>query len=249
MDQVAEPVVSRRQGGWDDESAYVLHSYPFKETSLIVEAFTRNFGRIGLVARGARRPKSSLRGLLMQFQPLSLSWGGKSELRTLHRAESRAGHLQLGGRSLMCGFYLNELLLKLLPREDAHQGLFLAYEAALETLRGDTPPSWALRRFEKSLLRELGYGLALERDTHGQPVRAQAQYAYLVERGPVPLGEVPASASVQVSGKTLLDLACDDYRDPVTLQQGRTLMRYVLSHHLGGQALHTRQLLRDMLQL
>jgi len=249
VNEAAHPVVRRRQGAWDEEPAYVLHSYPFKETSLIVEAFTRNFGRIGLVARGARRPRSSLRGMLMQFQPLSLSWGGKAELRTLHRAECEAGHLQLNGLSLMCGFYLNELLLKLLPREDAHQGLYLAYELALSTLRSDAPPAWALRRFEKSLLRELGYGMALDVDTRGRPIRADAHYSYLVERGAVLLEEAPADAAVELTGKTLLDLASDDYRDPVSLQQGRALMRYVLNHHLNGQALHTRQLLRDMQQL
>jgi len=238
-----------RRGVADDEPGFMLHSYPFKETSLIVEAFTRGFGRIGLVARGARRPKSALRGVLMQFQPLTLSWSGKSELRTLHRAEWAAGHAQLGGLSLLCGFYLNELLLKLLPREDPHEGLYLAYELALETLRSGTPAASALRRFEKSLLRELGYGMPLDHDASGRPVLPDRQYAYVVERGPVPLEEAGASPPVELAGKTLLDLAHDDYRDATTLQQGRTLMRYVLNHYLGGQALHTRQLLRDMQQL
>ena len=125
--------------GRDDEPAYVLHAYPFKETSLVVEVFSRNFGRLGLVARGARRPRSALRGLLMAFQPLSLDWAGKSELRTLHRAERLAGHAQLAGMSLMCGFYLNELLLKLVPREDPHEGLYLAYEAALQLAQRSAP--------------------------------------------------------------------------------------------------------------
>src|SRR5215470_12770668 len=94
-----------RRGVHDDEPGYVLHMYPFRETSLVVETFTRHWGRLGLVARGARRPRSSLRGILMAFQPLTLSWSGKAELRTLHGAEWLAGHPQLAGMSLMCGFY------------------------------------------------------------------------------------------------------------------------------------------------
>lgn len=238
-----------RPGVRDDEPAYVLHSYPFKETSLVVEVFTRNLGRLGLVARGARRPRSSLRGLLMAFQPLSLSWAGKAELRTLHRAEWLAGGPQLSGLSLMCGFYLNELLLKLLAREDPHEGLYLAYEEALEAFRGAEPPAWALRRFEKRLLRELGYGMLLDRDVAGDPIRRDANYAYLLERGPQLVSEPGPAATVELSGKTLLDMAADDYHDPLTLQQSRALMRLVLNHHLGGQVLHTRQLLREMQQL
>src|SRR5512139_4219305 len=104
----------------DDEPAFVLHAYPYRETSLIVEAFTEAHGRIALVARGAKRPRSELRGLLQGFQPLLLSWSGAGELKTLARAEWRGGMSRLGGSALVCGFYLNELLIKLLPREDPH---------------------------------------------------------------------------------------------------------------------------------
>ena len=238
-----------RRGVHDDEPAYVLHMYPFKETSLVVEVFTRRLGRLGLVARGARRPRSSLRGVLMAFQPLVLSWSGKAELRTLHGAEWLAGHPQLAGLSLMCGFYLNELLLKLLAREDPHDGLYLAYDEALRALRGTRPPAWVLRRFEKMLLRELGYGMLLERDAAGEAIRREATYTYQVERGPEVAQGPVADDVVTLSGKTLLDMAGDDYRDPLTLQQSRALMRFVLNHYLGGQPLHTRQLLLEMQQL
>jgi DNA repair protein RecO (recombination protein O) len=248
--RVARPVGGERErrGIRDDEAGYVLHSYPFKETSLVVEVFSRNLGRLGLVARGARRPKSSLRGLLMAFQPLSLSWSGKAELRTLHRAERQAGHAQLAGLSVMCGFYLNELMLKLLAREDPHEGLYLAYEEALAAFRAGDPPARALRRFEKKLLRELGYGMQLERDIAGDPIRPEASYTYLLERGPELVSMRASAPQVELSGKTLLDIAADDYRDLLTLQQSRALMRFVLNHYLGGQVLHTRQLLREMQQ-
>jgi DNA repair protein RecO (recombination protein O) len=238
-----------RRGIRDDEPAYVLHSYAFKETSLVVEVFSRNFGRLGLVARGARRPKSALRGVLMAFQPLSLSWAGRAELRTLHSAQWRAGHKPLAPASLMCGFYLNELLLKLLARDDPHEGLYLAYEEALEAFGGGEPPARVLRRFEKQLLRELGYGMPLDRDVLGDPIRPDASYTYVLERGPALLSEGGPVPPVELCGKTLLDLAADVYSDPLTLQQSRALMRFVLNHYLGGQELHTRQLLRELQQL
>ena len=108
----------------DHEPGYVLHTYPYKETSLIVEAFTRKFGRVSLLARGARRPRSAMRGVLLSFQSLTLSWSASAELGTLMRAEWSGALRPLRGRGLMSGFYLNELLLRLLPREDPHEALF-----------------------------------------------------------------------------------------------------------------------------
>jgi DNA repair protein RecO (recombination protein O) len=234
----------------DTEPGYVLHAYAFKETSLVVELFTRNFGRMGLVAKGARRPASPLRGTLMAFQPLLLAWSGKSELKVLHRAEWQGGHAQLAGLPLICGFYLNELLLKLMARDDPHPGLYGHYEAALATLREGDPPATVLRRFERRMLAELGYGLVLTHDVHGEPLQTDATYFYSLERGPVDADEgSPAPDSPELTGKALLDMDRDDYADAATLQQARALMRYVVNHYLGGKPLHTRQLLREMQQL
>jgi DNA repair protein RecO (recombination protein O) len=232
----------------DQQPAFVLHSYPFRESSLVVEAFTRAAGRIALVARGARRAQSVLRGSLRAFQPLLLTWGGKSELRTLYKAEWQGGVPQLRGGGLMCGFYLNELLLRFLAREDAHEALFDAYRDSIVALAaaGDLSPT--LRRFEKALLREMGYALSLEREASGEPLDPRRTYAYVIERGPVPADQV-RSPAIEVSGKTLLDLACDNYADPTTLQQGKLLMRQLVGHYLGSRTLHTRQLLLDLQQL
>lgn len=245
--QAARPAAGRH----DAEPAFVLHAYPFRETSLIVEAFSRNFGRLGLVAKGARRPKSSLRGLLLAFQPLLLSWSGKSELRILTRAEWQGGQPALPGLALICGFYLNELLLKLLPRDDPHERLFDYYQQALLALAREPEPAAVLRRFELRLLTELGYGLLLEREADsGAPVRPGQAYAYLPERGPVPFADTGAAeTTVELRGKTLLDMARDDYSDPLTQAESKALMRLVINHHLGGGSLHTRQLLRDLKQL
>lgn len=226
------------------EPGYVLHSYPFKETSLVVEVFTRDLGRIGLVAKGARRPRSALRGTLMAFQPLLLSWSGKSELRILHRAEWAAGYPQLSGLALVCGFYLNELVLKLTQRDDPHEATYDGYELALSGLRAGDAVAPVLRRFERHMLADLGYGLTLTQDAHGADIDAAGRYVYVPERGAVPVAA--GAQETEVVGKTLLDMARDDYSDPVTMQQSRAVMRLVINHHLGGQVLHTRQLLRDM---
>lgn len=226
----------------------MLHSYPYRETSLIVETFTRNHGRVPLLARGARRPRSILRGLLLSFQSLLLTWSGKSELRTLHKAEWQGGLSALRGESLLCGFYLNELVIKLLPREVPHERLFEDYQQSIFDLATHSQRAATLRRFEKQLLKEIGYALILDHDIEtGDPIRPELDYSYLIERGPVPInGDDPP---LRLSGTTLIDLMQDDYSNPLTLQQGRALMRLLINHHLNGQTLHTRQLLSDLRQL
>ena len=232
-----------------DEPAFVLHSYPFRETSLILDVFSRRHGRLPVMARGARRPRSALRGVLMNFQPLLLSWFGKGEVRTLHSAEWQGGQPYLQGTALMCGFYLNELLLNLLARDDPHEQLFDYYRATLHRLAHETDHAATLRCFEKHLLQELGYALALECEAgSGEPIQPEVCYRYAVECGAVP-DDGEAQTGLPVLGKTLLDMAADDYADPVTAQQSKQLMRMLLNHHLGGKILHTRELIKDLQKL
>jgi DNA repair protein RecO (recombination protein O) len=233
----------------DAQPAFVLRSYPFRETSLIIEAFARDHGRIGLVARGARRPKSSLRGVLLPFQPLLLSWAGRGELLTLIRAEWLGGYTPLRGQALICGFYLNELLLRLVPRADPHDGLFSVYENALAELAAGAAHEAALRKFEIGLLRELGYAVVLDREVEeGEPVARESTYVYVVEHGPVRTVSAPGKG-VELSGQTLIDMQSGDFTSTVTQQQSKLLMRTLINHYLGDQVLHTRQLLRDLQQL
>lgn len=229
-----------------DEPAFILHSYPFRETSLLLEVFSRNHGRLPIVARGARRPRSVLRGVLMNFQPLRLAWFGKGEVRTLHSAEWQGGQPQLSGTALLCGFYLNELLLNLMARDDAHESLFDYYQQTLQRLAHEQDHAATLRCFEKHLLQELGYALLLDREAgSGRPIIAEAEYRYVVEHGALP--ESPdAPEGLTVLGKTLQDIAADDYRDPVSARQGKQLMRMLLNHYLAGKVLHTRELIRDL---
>jgi DNA repair protein RecO (recombination protein O) len=232
-----------------DDPAFVLHSYPFRETSLIVEVFSRSHGRVPLVARGARRPRSAVRGLLMGFQPLSLSWFGKHELRTLHSAEWQGGQPQLQGTALLCGFYLNELLLNLMARDDPHESLFDYYQQTLQRLAQEKDHAFTLRSFEKHMLQELGYALSLETEAGStRPVLPERSYRYILERGAV-AETADSTQGMPVAGKTLLDMAADDYRDAVTARQSKQLMRMLLDHHLAGKPLHTRELMRDLQKL
>ncbi|MDH4233512.1 MAG: DNA repair protein RecO [Gallionella sp.] len=232
-----------------DEPAFVLHSYPFSETSLILDVFSRQHGRLPIMARGARRPRSSLRGVLMNFQPLLLSWFGKGEVRTLHSAEWQGGQPYLQGTALMCGFYLNELLVNLLARDDPHEQLFDYYRATLHRLAHETDHAATLRCFEKHLMQELGYALALEREAGGgRAIQPEVCYRYAVERGAV-LDDGDMQTGLPVLGKTLLDMAADDYADPVTALQSKQLMRMLLNYYLGGKGLHTRELIKDLQKL
>jgi len=232
----------------ESREAFILHSYAYRETSLLLDVFARAFGRVSMVARAARSPRSPLRGVLLAFQPLALSWFGKGEVRTLSRAEWIGGHPRLQGEALMCGFYLNELLLRLLPREDPHDALFGRYQDALRQLarHGDSAP--ALRSFERALLKELGYAMALERDSaNGDSIDPAKSYSYDPERGPIEArGAAPGAV---VSGRTLLDMARDDYTDPLTQQQAKALMRSLLNHRLEHQPLKSRRVFRDLLAL
>lgn len=229
----------------DNEAAFVLHSRPWRETSLIVDVLSRHHGRQGVVARGARRQTSGLKARLIPFQPLTLSWFGKGQLRTLHAAEWQGGGLMLRGHALMCGFYLNELLLRLLPEGDAHEALFDLYVATLDALNRQPDVEPVLRRFELDLLSELGYAQPLGHLAEGGDLEPRLRYAYLIGEGVAPLvGNEPG-----YRGKTLLDLAQGDLSDPTTLAEGKLLMRELLAHYLGDKPLATRKLLIDLQKL
>ncbi len=226
----------------DNEPAYVLHTHPWKETSLIVEALTAGHGRVALVARGARRAHASLKSRLLGFQPMGLSWYGKGALKTLHAAEWQGGALQLAGRALICGFYVNELILKLLPPDDPHAALYRRYEQTLHDLATAHDPQPVLRRFELALLSELGYAQTLDRTIAGEAVRPDERYGYAFGQGVVS----GVHGELACSGKTLLDMAAGDYSDPLTLSESKQLMRALINHYLGDKPLHTRQLMLDL---
>ena len=232
----------------EHEPGFVLHAYPYKETSLVIEAFSRRFGRIGLVARGARRPRSMLRGVLLAFQPLRMTWSTSAEMGTLVSAEWAGGQPALAGLGLMCGFYLNELLLRLLPREDPHEALFDAYGAALARLAAGEPQAAVLRGFERRMLAELGYAPLLDKDAaNGASIEPAKHYAYEAERGPVETSR--SNGDSVISGRTLLDMAADNYESSRTREEARRLLRVLIAERLGGQSLHTRAVLSELQDL
>ena len=247
------------------DKGYVLHTYPYRETSLILQVWTEKHGRLGLVAKGARRPRSATRSVLVPFQPLALDWFGRGELRTLKTAEPALPATPLAGQSLLSAFYLNELLLKLTTRDDPHEGLFSAYDDAITGLRSisrgrrdeaargqQDQVERVLRRFELKLLQELGYALELTREAGtNASIVAEREYLYVVERGAVPApgeGSTPANA-VRLSGNTLLDLDGGRLEDPGTVAQAKQLMRLLINHSLNGQELATRAMVRDLQRL
>ena len=238
--------------------AWVLHSRPFRETSLVVEAFAREHGRIGLVARGGRRPRSPLGLAAQPFRRLLLSWGGRGDLATLHRAECameesadraappRAGKIPQGA-SLLPAMYLNELLLKLTRREDPHPELFDHYCVALADLSGSRPIEAVLRRFELSLLASLGLGLDLERDAEGRPLVPDAAYCYRMEEGPqaLPAG-TPTGKAMNFSGAELLGMAGGKWGSRDIRMAARRLLRAAIDFYLEGRPLNTRRVFAAM---
>jgi DNA repair protein RecO (recombination protein O) len=237
----------------DDEPAFVLHTYPYRETSLIVEAFTESRGRVAMVARGAKRPRSELRGVLQAFQPLALSWAGAGELKTLIRAEWRGGLPLPGGAALLCGFYLNELLLKLLAREDPHARLWREYAAALRALTEEPGPAAqaaTLRRFELRLLAELGYALSLTHEVaSGAPVEAAERYHYAYDRGPLHIAAEPRAQWPVVRGATLIALATERFPDADVAAEAKRLMRGILDHYLEERHIFSRRVVQDLAAL
>jgi len=244
--RAAQPAV--RDHRVSGQPGFVLHSYPYKETSLIVDVFTRDHGRVALIAKGAKRPHSRLRGVLQTFQPLSLGWSGKSEVRTLISAEWVGGMPPLEKAALLCGFYLNELLFKMLARDDAHAALFDHYVATLNQLAHHEPAPIVLRKFERALLKETGVGgnLVFCLSTRAA-VEPAGQYVVVPEEG-VRVARLSDTIPV-ISGKTLLDMDRENYADSTTQIQSKFLMRFLLAHHLGGTPLNTRQILIDLMQL
>lgn len=230
------------------QPGFVLHSYPYKETSLLVDVFSRDYGRVLLVAKGAKRPHSQLRNALQTFQPLSMNWSGKSEIRILSSAEWVGGMQPLEKSALLCGFYLNELLVKFLLRDEPHPILFDLYVSTLNQLAHNEPAPIVLRKFELGLLRASGLvGDITHCNTTKKKVVNDILYVLNPEHG-----VRPAQAKEKmphVLGQTLLDMHDGEYLDPTTQMQSKMLMRFLLAHHLHGIPLNTRQILIDLQKL
>lgn len=231
----------------DLNPAFVLHGHAYRETSELVEILSRDHGRVSLVARGMRRPRSGLRAILQSFQPLLVSWSGRgSSLMTLRAAEAGGAAISMRGTALMSGFYVNELVLRFLHRGDPHPQLFAGYAETLLRLASGDAPDRVLRRFEMGLLAEAGYGLNLDHDAvTGEPLDPERRYQYVIECGPVPV-QTPLEAETAYLGADLLAIARCEFSDGPQAHDARRLLRAVLDHYLAGKPLRTREVFAAM---
>jgi DNA repair protein RecO (recombination protein O) len=234
-------------GGRPLVRGYVLHTRPWRNTSLLVEGFTGEAGRVGLVARGVRRRGSRTRACLEPFQPLLLSWSGRGELRTLSAVEAERWRAPPGGRALLAGFYCNELVLRLLGREDPNAAAFASYALAIEALTEGAAPEPVLRRFELGLLQALGFAppLTFEPDS-GAEVDPRVDYDYLPEHGPVPAQGPTREGVVRVPGRHLQALANLELDCAAVERSARRVLRACLAPLLGPRPLRSRELYRAM---
>ena len=251
-----------------DEPAYVLHRYDWSESSLILEVLTRHHGRIALVAKGAKKPSSNFRPILLPLQPLHLAFGGDAEIRTLRSSEWMGGHVMPTGEALMAGYYLNELLIRLLARDDPHPVLFDAYALTVHIIaqeaRGAERGSEnlqtlevALRAFELMLLREIGFLPSLKSQTANlADVQTDTTYVLIPEGG---LRAAHAEDRSSLTGAQWLSLqAALDSDTPFSqllqacstcLQPLKTQLRTLLHYHCGVTTLKTRQMMMDLQNL
>lgn len=225
------------------ESAFLLHHRPWSDSSRILDLVTRRHGRITLFAHGARRPKSRLRAVLRPFVPLFVSWSGRADGGTLTGAEAANATFELPPARVLPAFYLNELLLRLLPKEDRQETIFDAYAEALRALAGGEEQQ-ALRAFERVLLDELGYGPDLTRDAaSGGPLVADRYYHFQPGRGVLAVHEAEPDAW---SGREVLAVARGELDTPPALRAARGIYGAALAHCLEGQGLASREVLRAM---
>ena len=242
-----------------DEPAYVLHHYDWSESSLILEMFTRHAGRVALVAKGVKKPSSSFRPVLLPLQPLRISYGGDADIRTLKAVDWVGGHVMPTGEALLSGYYLNELLMRLLARDDPHPQVFDVYAPTVALLASGQSALLqpALRAFELLLLRELGFMPALDVQTLSlRALEPERAYVLVPEVG---LRQAGADDRYHLPGAQwqALHLAMSAGQELTALWQRpelssvalRTMLRQLLTHHCGVGALKTRQMMLDLQNL
>jgi DNA repair protein RecO (recombination protein O) len=218
----------------ENQPAFILHARAWRETSLLIEAFTRDHGRVGLVARGVRGAKTRFaRASLQPLQPLLLGWSARGELGTLTSAEQTGSPWRFSGDALFAGMYVDELVLRLLSRNDAHPVAFGALTECLARLAAGDGIAWALRRFERDLLADLGYALMLTHTADGAPIELDAPYSYIGDAGPIPWRE--GAGFVRVAGSALLALDRDERPNATDLADLRKLMRSIIRELAGGE--------------
>jgi DNA repair protein RecO (recombination protein O) len=227
------------------QPAYILHHRPFRDTSQILDVVTRDHGRIAVVARGSRGAKSRLAGILRPFMPLRVSWVARSDLGTLTGAETGGPPTLLRGDALLSAWYVNELVLNFLHRDDPQPEVFALYEVAIRELQQNDMIAAVLRNFELEFLGLLGYALSFEHEADtDQDIDPERYYDFRMERGPVLVSR--DEGAMVFNGATLLGIAARQFDDAEVLRAANRLLRSVITYHLGGKELQSRKVLREM---
>ncbi len=228
------------------QSAFILHHRPFRDTSQILDLISRDHGKLSVVARGSRGARSRLKGILRPFMPLSVSWVIKSDLGTLTGAEVNGAPLSLTGDALLSGYYVNELILHFLHRHDPQPEIFEVYRHTIQALAAaGNDIAVCLRQFEIELLRQIGYALNLDHEYRSnKALEPQQLYEYRPEQGPV---VVSRSEGPQVfTGEILAAIGERQFDDAAVLRSANRLLRDVIAFHLGGKELKSRKVLLEM---
>jgi len=231
------------------QSCFVLHSRPWRETSMLLDVITQEYGKVALCARGVRGKKSQTRSFLQPFIPLYLSWSGRGELQTLTRTEPAGPAIKLSGDALYCALYLNELMVRLLHRHDPHPELFNSYHQALTKLSSSHLLEQSLREFEQELLTSIGYGLTLNVDVNGEIISDKNNYIF-DENGFFKPVEYQSEKNAkknypnEFTGKNILSFAAKNWQDAATLKAAKQILRISLNSLLGDKPLQSRKLFR-----
>ena len=227
---------------------FILHSRSYLESSLILDIFSREYGRLHLIAKGAKREKSPFSGLLQPYQRLLMAWRGKSELMTLVDVEADIEQYVLPDAKIIAGFYVNELLVRLLHQHESHPELFDLYNKAILDLSVSESIDAVLRFFEKGLLETLGYGLVLDHDIgNGQAIEADRKYYYLIDSGPTK--DTPQTGNyIEITGNSLLALEKGSLENKAEIEETKRLMRFILQSHLGTKPLASRALYKAYME-
>ena len=227
------------------QPGYVLHHRPFRDTSQILDILTRDHGRIAVVARGSRGSRSRLAGLLRPFLPLRMSWVARTELGTLTGAEAAGPPVGLRGDALLSAYYLNELMLFFLHRDDPQPEIFSLYEDVIPRLADPAELAATLRNFELDLLGLLGYAVSLDREAGtDEAIVPDRYYDYRIEQGPV--GVKRTEGPLVFRGDMLLAIGARQFEDDEALRAANRLLRQVIAYHLGGKELQSRKVLREV---
>ena len=229
----------------EHEPSYMMHQMAYSETSQIVRIFSQNYGRVDLIAKGSKRPKSKFRSYLQPFLPLQLSWSGKSQLKTLRQAEIHGQYLaRIQGKYLFSAYYLNELILSFLRMEDPYPNLFALYTSTLNDFSESKPIEPSLRQFEILMLSEIGYAINFTTEAHSQnPIKTDSEYVFLVEKGFVSKQDQNPD-SFRIKGQAIKAINEGNFSDQETSIAAKKILRLSIHYHLDGKELKSKKVFK-----